>query len=98
MVAKLRGTKSAAELEIIRKAVAVSMDAHREAMLAVEREFGGMKPYLASLGEFIPAVAALKKRFKHVGDFGAYYFLYVVGEPVPSHHEFRAKLLESGNK
>ena len=36
VVAKLRGTKSAAELEIIRKAVAVSMDAHREAMLAVE--------------------------------------------------------------
>lgn len=35
-VAKLRGTKSAAELELIRKAVAVSMDAHREAMLAVE--------------------------------------------------------------
>ncbi|GMV10040.1 MAG: hypothetical protein ABS52_10875 [Gemmatimonadetes bacterium SCN 70-22] len=35
-VARLRGTKSAAELELIRKAVAVSMDAHREAMLAVE--------------------------------------------------------------
>ncbi len=35
-VAKLRGTKSAAEQELIRKAVAVSMDAHREAMLAVE--------------------------------------------------------------
>lgn len=35
-VARLRGTKSAAELELIRKAVAISMDAHREAMLAIE--------------------------------------------------------------
>lgn len=35
-VSKLRGTKSPAELELIRKAVAVSMDAHREAMLAIE--------------------------------------------------------------
>lgn len=36
VVAQMRGTKSAAEMEILRKAVAVSMDAHREAMLAVE--------------------------------------------------------------
>jgi len=35
-VAQMRGTKSPAELELIRKAVAVSMDAHREAMRAVE--------------------------------------------------------------
>ena len=35
-VAQLRGTKSVAELELIRKAVAVSLDAHRAAMLAIE--------------------------------------------------------------
>jgi Xaa-Pro aminopeptidase len=33
---QLRGTKSAAELELLRKAIAISMDAHREAMKAVE--------------------------------------------------------------
>lgn len=36
----------------------------------------------------------LRLRFKHIGDFGACYFLYVIGEPVPDHHEYREKLLE----
>jgi len=35
VLAQLRGTKSAAELELIRKAIAISMDAHRAAMRAV---------------------------------------------------------------
>lgn len=35
VLAQLRGTKSARELELIRKAIAISMDAHREAMRAV---------------------------------------------------------------
>ncbi len=35
-LAKMRGTKSPAELELVRKAVAISLDAHREAMLAIE--------------------------------------------------------------
>ena len=34
-VQQLRGTKSAAELELLRKAIAISADAHREAMRAV---------------------------------------------------------------
>ncbi|MCC6772217.1 MAG: aminopeptidase P N-terminal domain-containing protein [Gemmatimonadaceae bacterium] len=36
VLAQLRGTKSAAELELIRKAIAISMDAHREAMRTVK--------------------------------------------------------------
>ncbi|MEP7380454.1 MAG: aminopeptidase P family protein [Gemmatimonadota bacterium] len=35
-LAQMRGTKSAAELELVRKAVALTIDAHREAMLAIE--------------------------------------------------------------
>lgn len=35
-LAQMRGTKSPAELELVRKAVAISLDAHREAMLAIE--------------------------------------------------------------
>jgi hypothetical protein len=27
----------------------------------------------------------MRKRFKFLGDFGAFYFLYVVGEPVPEY-------------
>jgi len=66
-------------------------------MLELEREFGSFKKYLDAQGDFPSRVKDLRKRFKHVGDFGAFYFLYVVGEPVPEHHEYRAKLLESDN-
>jgi hypothetical protein len=31
----------------------------------------------------------MKKRFKFLGDSGAYIFLYVVGEPVPEYHAWR---------
>ncbi len=67
-------------------------------MIDLDQEYGGFKQYLGSQGEFWAQVADMRKRFKHVGDFGAYYFLYVVGEPVPEHEEFRAKLLEGGKK
>ena len=88
-----------ADTRIIRNRRKVEATVHNaRAMVEIEQKYGGMKPYLASLGEFGDTVMALKKRFKHVGDFGAYYFLYVVGEPVPAHHEYRAKLLESGKK
>ena len=36
LVMQLRGKKSPAELELLRKAIAISMDAHREAMKAVQ--------------------------------------------------------------
>ncbi len=69
-----------------------------ETMLALEREFGSMEKYLGSQGEFGSLVKDMRKRFKHVGDFGAYYFLWVVQQPVPEHHEFREKLLEGKTK
>lgn len=88
-----------ADTRIIRNRRKVEATVHNaRAMIDIEREFGGMKAYLSGLGEFGNAVTSLKKRFKHVGDFGAYYFLYVVGEAVPAHHEYRAKLLEGGKK
>lgn len=67
-------------------------------MLDTEHEHGSFGAYLESLGGFEAQSAALRKRFKHVGEFGAYYFLYVIGQPVPAHHEFRAKLLEGAKK
>ncbi len=65
------------------------------AMLDADRESGGFANYLRSRGGFDETSEALRKRFKHVGAFGAYYFLYVVGEPVPPHEEFRAKLAKT---
>lgn len=69
-----------------------------QAMLAIEQEFGSFKAYLQSQGDYDALVKDMRKRFKFLGDFGAYYFLYVVGEPVPEYHEYRAKLLEGAKK
>jgi 3-methyladenine DNA glycosylase Tag len=89
----------AADTRIIRNQRKIESTIHNaQTMLALEAEFGSFKAYLSAQEDFWVTVKDMRKRFKHVGDFGAYYFLYVVGEPVPEHHEFRAKLLESGKK
>jgi 3-methyladenine DNA glycosylase Tag len=60
-------------------------------MLALEKEFGSMKAYLRSHAGFEETVADLRRRFRFVGDTGAYYFLHVVGERVPPHEEWAAR-------
>ncbi|GAB4331232.1 MAG: hypothetical protein Kow0010_16480 [Dehalococcoidia bacterium] len=65
--------------------------ANANTMLDIAREHGGFKQYLDSIDGFELRSADLKKRFRFLGDFGAYYFLYVVGEPVPGHEEFRQR-------
>ena len=71
-----------------------------QAMIALDQQPGGFKGFLSESagGDFWAVSKALKKQFKHFGDFGCYYFLYVVGEPVPEHDDFRAKLLDSAKK
>jgi DNA-3-methyladenine glycosylase I len=59
-------------------------------MLALEEEHGGFKRYLRSHDGFEETAGDLKRRFRFLGDLGAYYFLYVVGEEVPPHDEWRA--------
>jgi hypothetical protein len=59
-------------------------------MLDLNAEFGSFKKYLRSHGGFEAAVADLTKRFGFIGRTGAFYFLYVVGEEVPSHEEVMA--------
>lgn len=58
-------------------------------MLDIAHEHGSFRHYLDSIDGFEQRLADLKRRFRFLGDFGAYYFLYVVGEPVPDHDEFR---------
>ena len=67
-------------------------------MLELEKEYGSFKKYLQSQGDYEALVKDMRKRFKWLGEFGAYYFLYVVGEPTPEQHEYRAKLLEGAKK
>jgi len=62
--------------------------ANAQTMLDLDRTYKGFKRYLSSLGDFDAASADLVKRFKFLGPTGAYYFLHVVGEPVPPHEEW----------
>jgi DNA-3-methyladenine glycosylase I len=59
-------------------------------MEALDREHDGFRKYLRSHASFDETVADLKRHFRFLGDTGAYYFLHVVGEKVPSHEEWMA--------
>jgi 3-methyladenine DNA glycosylase Tag len=52
-------------------------------MLELEREYNGLRRYLVSFANYDALVTDLKKRFSHIGDISAYYFLYRVGCTVP---------------
>jgi DNA-3-methyladenine glycosylase I len=70
-----------------------------QAMLALEdEEAGGFVGWLRSRGDFDATVAALRGEFRFLGDMGAYYFLYVVGEKVPTHEEWMASHPDSGRR
>ena len=71
-----------------RKLQAVVENAHR--MLALEKQHGSFRNYLRSHGGFEETVADLRKQFRFVGDMGAFHFLWVVNEDVPSYEEWCA--------
>lgn len=60
-----------------------------QTMLDLEHEHGGFQRYLRSKGGFEALVADMRRRFKFLGDTGAYYFLWVVSEPVPEYEAWR---------
>jgi 3-methyladenine DNA glycosylase Tag len=69
-----------------------------EVMLDLERD-GGFKKHLRSFGEYEELASDLKKRFKFVGDSGAYRFLWSVSQPVPDWHEWaKARGMSWGSK
>ncbi len=61
-----------------------------QTLLELDAEHGSFARYLRSHGSFEDTVADLKRQFRFIGDTGAYYFLYVVDEPVPPHGEWFA--------
>lgn len=71
-----------------RKLEAVVTNARR--MEELEAAHGGFRNYLRSHGGFQDTVKALRKQFKFMGESGSYYFLYVVGEEVPSYEDWSA--------
>ncbi len=59
-----------------------------QALLELDAGPEGFTGWLRSRGDFEATVAALRGEFRFLGDMGAYYFLYVVGEDVPSHEDW----------
>ena len=71
-----------------RKIEAVVSNARR--MSDLSGGHGSFRNYLRSHGGFDETVEDLRKQFKFVGEMGAFYFLYVVGEDVPSYEDWCA--------
>ena len=61
-----------------------------QTLLELDAEHGSFRRYLRSHGDFEATVADLKRQFRFLGDTGAYYFLFTVGEPVPLHEVWSA--------
>lgn len=59
-------------------------------MVALEQEYGSFRKYLRAHDDFDALVKDMRKRFKFLGELGAFYTLYVVGEPVPDYMEWCA--------
>ena len=69
-----------------RKIVATVHNAQR--LLELEDEYGAIRNYLRSHGDFYAILKDVRKQFKYMGDTGTYYWLYVLGEEVPDYGEF----------
>ena len=81
----------AEDARIVRNRRKIEATIHNaETILALDREHEGFGGYLRSRDSFADLVADLRRNFRFLGDSGAYFFLYVVGEPVPSHEEWEA--------
>lgn len=59
-------------------------------MLVLAREHGDFRAWLRGHASFAATVADLRKDFRFLGETGAYFFLYSVGEEVPPHEEWVA--------
>jgi DNA-3-methyladenine glycosylase I len=69
-----------------RKLAAIVTNAQQ--MIALEGEYGTFQKYLRAQGDFDATLTTIRKDFKFMGPTGIYFFLWVVGEEVPSHAEF----------
>jgi 3-methyladenine DNA glycosylase Tag len=66
--------------------------ANAQRLIELDELHGGFRNYLSSFPDYPAKVAALRKEFRFLGETGCYYFLYVVGEEVPPHDEWRRSL------
>jgi len=72
-----------------RKLQAITENARK--IIELDEEYGSFQKYLRSHDSFWDLVKDIRKQFKFLGDMGAYYWLYVIGEEVPPHDQFEAE-------
>jgi 3-methyladenine DNA glycosylase Tag len=73
-----------------RRKIEATVD-NAQALVALDEDTpGGFGAWIESHDGFEPKLDALREHFKFLGDFGAYYLLYVVKQPVPPHEEAQA--------
>ena len=89
-------TKDGRVIRYRRKIEAVVHNARRIAEL--DEASGGFQKYLRSHQSFEETVKGLRGNFKFLGETGCYFFLYVVGEEVPSHEEWAASRKGRGKR
>jgi 3-methyladenine DNA glycosylase Tag len=78
----------AVDTRLIRNRRKIEATIHNaQTMLDLDRQYHGFKHYLESFDNYDALSADLVKRFKFLGKTGVYFFLHVVGEPVPPHEE-----------
>ena len=79
----------AADPAIVRNRRKIAATVHNaRRLIELEDEFGDIPAYLRSRGDFEAVLKDVRKQFKFMGDTGAYYWLYVLGEEVPDYSEF----------
>jgi hypothetical protein len=59
-----------------------------QTILELDGAKGGFRRYLRSFPDFETLSDDLRRRFRFLGDHGAYYFLWTVGEPVPDYDQW----------
>lgn len=59
-------------------------------MVELDEQHGGFQRYLRSHEDFPSTLQDIRKQFRFMGDTRTYFFLYVVGEDVPSHDDWVA--------
>jgi DNA-3-methyladenine glycosylase I len=70
-----------------RKKIEAVVDNARR-MVELDEKHKGFQKYLRSHGDFDATVKDLRKNFRFLGEMGAFYFLYVVGESVPEYEDW----------
>jgi 3-methyladenine DNA glycosylase Tag len=62
-----------------------------KSIMELDKSYGSFPKYLKTFNSFEEVSKDLRKQFKFLGELGAYYFLWVVSEPVPSYEEWSSQ-------